>query len=60
MADGLDAHDSVETAVPASRSRVQNVAFTLLIIAITLLLLRFMQPVLIPLVLGVLCPRSGR
>ena len=37
-----------------SRRRLQNVAFTLLIVAITVLLLRFMQPVLIPLVLGAL------
>ena len=54
MTDGLDAHVPVETTVRPSRRRLQNVAFTLLIVAITVLLLRFMQPVLIPLVLGAL------
>ena len=54
MADGLDTAVPVETTLRPSRRRLQNVAFTLLIVAITVLLLRFMQPVLIPLVLGAL------
>ncbi len=58
MTDGLDTlvpvPVPVETPVRTSRRRLQNVAFTLLIVAITVLLLRFMQPVLIPLVLGAL------
>jgi len=53
MTDGLDTADPVES-VPPSGVRIQHVAFTLLIVAITVLLLRFMQPVLIPLVLGAL------
>jgi predicted PurR-regulated permease PerM len=54
MTDGLDTPVPLETIVRPSRRRLQNVAFTLLIVAITVLLLRFMQPVLIPLVLGAL------
>ena len=54
MTDGLDTPVPLETIVRPSRRRLQNVTFTLLIVAITVLLLRFMQPVLIPLVLGAL------
>ena len=54
MADGLDAPLTVDTTPRTPRRRLQNVAFTLLIVAITVLLLRYMQPVLLPLVLGAL------
>jgi predicted PurR-regulated permease PerM len=54
MPDGLDAPVPVDTIARTSRRRLQNVTFTLLIVAVTVLLLRYMQPVLIPLVLGAL------
>ena len=54
MTDGLDTPDPVESSVTPSGIRIQRVAFTLLIVAIVVLLLRFMQPVLIPLVLAAL------
>jgi predicted PurR-regulated permease PerM len=42
----------VEALYPPSGIKVRNIAFTLLSIGIVTLLLQFMQPVLIPLVLG--------
>jgi predicted PurR-regulated permease PerM len=41
-----------DAQIPLSSVRVRNIAFTLLSIAIVILLLKFMQPVLLPLVLG--------
>src|SRR5688572_12835647 len=47
---------SADGAVPPQVSpiHVRNIAFTLLSVAIVILLLRYMQPVLLPLVLGAL------
>ncbi len=42
------------TSIPAS-IQVRNVAFTLVSIAIVILLLQFMQPVFLPLVLAACC-----
>ena len=49
------ASQDLVTSNPLSAGiQVRNVAFTLLSIAIVVLLLRYMQPVLLPLVLGAL------